>query len=209
MTHYSENNEFVPAIRLATESDAGRITDIYAPIVSDTIISFEWESPTADEMRGRIENTLERFPWLVYEPHGSVLGYAYAGAHRSRGAYQWSVDVSAYVHEEERRQGVGRALYTSLFAILALQGFYNACAGIALPNPASVGMHESVGFRPVGVYRAVGYKFDAWHDVGWWQLTLQDKTSFPESPVDLPEVLASAEWRAALASGLPLVGGDV
>lgn len=80
MTHYSENNEFVPAIRLATESDAGRITDIYAPIVSDTIISFEWESPTADEMRGRIENTLERFPWLVYEPHGSVLGYAYAGA---------------------------------------------------------------------------------------------------------------------------------
>jgi phosphinothricin acetyltransferase len=209
MTHYSENNEFVPAIRLATESDAGRITDIYALIVSDTIISFEWESPTADEMRGRIENTLERFPWLVYEPHGSVLGYAYAGAHRSRGAYQWSVDVSAYVHEEERRQGVGRALYTSLFAILALQGFYNACAGIALPNPASVGMHESVGFRPVGVYRAVGYKFDAWHDVGWWQLTLQDKTSFPESPVDLPEVLASEEWRAALASGLPLVGGDV
>lgn len=112
MTHYSENNEFVPAIRLATESDAGQITDIYAPIVSDTIISFEWESPTADEMRGRIENTLERFPWLVYEPHGSVLGYAYAGAHRSRGAYQsgyWQLCVAGLLVRAACRSMTGIA----------------------------------------------------------------------------------------------------
>ena len=209
MTTNSKNNESTPVIRLATERDAGQIAAIYAPMVSNTIISFEWDPPSADQMRGRIENTLERFPWLVRERHGSVSGYAYASAHRSRGAYQWSVDVSAYIHESERRMGVGRALYTSLFSVLALQGFYNAYAGIALPNPASVGMHEAVGFRPVGVYREVGYKFDTWHNVGWWQRALREKTPYPDSPVDLPEVLASEEWNAALASGLPLLADEV
>ncbi len=144
-------------IRLASERDAEQIAAIYAPNVTDTIISFEFEPPTADEMRRRIEVTLERYPWLVCERHdGRLLGYAYAAAHGSRAAYQWSVDVSVYVHEDARRKGVGGALYASLFAALALQGFYNAYAGATLPNPASVGLHESVGFRPIGIYRGVG-----------------------------------------------------
>jgi L-amino acid N-acyltransferase YncA len=189
-------------IRLATGSDAGQVAEIYAPIVRDTIISFEVEPPTADEMRRRIENTLERLPWLVCERRGRVAGYAYAGAHGSRAAYRWSVDVSAYVHESERRTGVGRALYRSLFAVLALQGFYNAYAGITLPNPGSVGLHEAVGFRPVGVYRGVGYKLGAWHDVGWWQLSLQERVTSPRPPINLPAVRASEGWDAALASGL-------
>jgi L-amino acid N-acyltransferase YncA len=209
MNRNPEKNQSPPAIRLTTERDAEQIAAIYAPIVGDTIISFETEPPTADEMRVRIENTLERFPWLVCERHGQVSGYAYTAAHRSRAAYQWCVDVSAYVHEGERRTGVGRALYTSLIAVLVLQGFYNAYAGIALPNPASVGMHESVGFQPVGVYCGVGYKLGAGHDVGWWQLSLQERVSFPSPPVDLPAVRASEEWSAALASGLPLLGRDV
>jgi L-amino acid N-acyltransferase YncA len=192
-------------IRLATERDTEQIAAIYAPNVTDTIISFESEPPSADEMRRRIEGTLERYPWLVCERQGRVLGYAYAGAHGSRAAYRWSVDVSVYVHEEVHRRGVGRALYGSLFAALDLQGFYNAYAGATLPNPASVGLHESVGFRPVGVYRGVGYKLGAWHDVVWWHLPLRERVADPDPPADLPSVLESEEWDAAMTKGLPLL----
>lgn len=195
-------------IRLATGRDAGQVAAIYAPNVTGKIISFESEPPGADEMRRRIEATLERYPWLVCERRGRVLGYAYAGPHGSRAAYQWSVDVSVYVHGESHRMGVGRALYASLFAALALQGFYNAYAGATLPNPASVGLHESVGFRPVGIYHEVGYKLGAWHDVGWWHLPLREKITAPDPPTHLPSVLDSVEWETALATGLPLLRND-
>ena len=191
-----------PIIRLATTDDAAEVSDIYAPAVNGSIISFETEPPTEDEMRRRIVTTLERFPWLVLERGGRVSGYAYAAEHHSRAAYQWCVDVSAYVHEDERRAGVGRALYRSLVSILVMQGFYNAYAGIALPNPASVGLHESFGFRPVGVYREAGYKLGAWHDVGWWQLSLRERKMDPEPPVNLPAVMEYEGLKAALASGL-------
>ena len=173
--------------------------------MTDTIISFELEPPGAEEMRRRMKGTLERFPWLVCEREGRVLGYAYAGAHGTRAAYRWSVDVSGYVHEGARRSGVGRALYTSLFSLLSLQGFYNAYAGITLPNPASVGLHEALGFRPVGVYRGVGYKLGAWHDVGWWHLALRERLADPDPPTYLPSIVGSARWSDALASGLPLL----
>ena len=139
------------SIRLATARDAAPVAAIYAPNVTETVISFESEPPDEASMRRRIEATLGRYPWLVCERWGRVLGYAYAGAHGSRAAYRWSVDVSVYVHAEAHRTGVGRALYASLFAALRLQGFYNAYAGATLPNPASVGLHEAMGFRPVGV----------------------------------------------------------
>jgi phosphinothricin acetyltransferase len=208
ITSDTSGNGSPSSIRLATERDAEEIASIYAPNVTDTIISFESEPPTADEMRLRIEGTLERYPWLVCERRGQVLGYAYAGAHGSRAAYRWSVDVSVYVHEEAHRTGVGRALYTSLFAALDLQGFYNAYAGATLPNPASVGLHEAVGFRPVGVYRGVGYKLGAWHDVGWWHLPLRERVANPDPPAALPSLLGSEGWHAALASGLPLLRRD-
>jgi L-amino acid N-acyltransferase YncA len=112
------------------------------------------------------------------------------------------VDVSVYVHERARRHGVGRALYTSLFALLRLQGFYAAHAGITLPNPASVGLHEALGFVPVGVYRSVGYKMGAWHDVGWWQLPLRERTGEPAPPLTLAEAQTRPEWPSALAAGL-------
>ena len=208
MSGKPENGSSSAVIRLATERDAEQVAAIYAPNVTDAIVSFETEAPSAEEMRRRIEGTLERFPWLVCERHGRVLGYAYAGAHGSRAAYQWSVDVSAYVHKGERRTGVGRALYASLNSTLALQGFYNAYAGIALPNPASVGLHEAVGFRPVGVYRGVGYKLGAWHDVGWWHLPLRERVADPDPPAYLPSVLGSAGWEAAMANGLPLLRSD-
>lgn len=208
ITGNASGNGPLSSIRLATGRDAGQVAAIYAPNVTGKIISFESDPPGTDEMRRRIEVTLERYPWLVCERGGRVLGYAYAGAHRSRAAYQWSVDVSVYVHGGAHRKGVGRALYASLFAALALQGFYNAYAGATLPNPASVGLHESVGFRPVGVYHGVGYKMGAWHDVGWWHLPLREKVADPDPPANLPSVLGSKEWDAALTKGLPLLQRD-
>ena len=128
--------------------------------------------------------------------------------HRERKAYQWSVDTSAYVHPEYWRRGIGRGLYRSLFEILSAQGFMNAYAAIALPNAGSVGLHESVGFRPVGVYRSVGYKLGAWHDVGWWQLGLRNHEPSPSEPVDLVTVQGRKEWPTLLTSGISSIRSD-
>jgi L-amino acid N-acyltransferase YncA len=190
-------------IRLATPDDAPGVQAIYAPIVRETAISFELEPPSVEDMQQRIMETLEHMPWLVCERRRNILGYVYASKHRTRPAYQWSVDVSVYVQMHARRAGVGQALYRSLFALLALQGFYNAYAGITLPNPASIGLHESLGFQPVGVYRAVGYKLGAWYDVGWWQLMLRERAISPEPPADLSAVRESLAWHTALATGMP------
>jgi L-amino acid N-acyltransferase YncA len=192
-------------IRPATPADAPGVQAIYAPVVRETAISFELEPPTVEEIEKRILKTLEQMPWLVCEHHGDILGYVYASQHRTRPAYQWSVDISVYVHPNARRLGVGQALYRSLFSLLTLQGFYQAYAGITLPNPASVGLHESLGFQPVGVYRAVGYKLGAWHDVGWWQLALKERVTPPKPPVDLNTVRTSPAWNAALVTGLPFL----
>ncbi len=185
-----------PDIRLATVNDAPQIQAIYAPIVVETAISFELEPPSAEEMRGRIENTLLTLPWLVCERDG-VIGYAYAGVFRSRPAYQWTVEVSAYVHAAYRGRGVARALYTLLFDCLRVQGYRTALAGIVLPNSASVALHEGLGFQSVGVFHHVGYKFGAWHDVGWWELSLHELPNPTSRPCPLPEVVITEAWRAA------------
>ncbi len=160
-------------IRPATPDDAQAVLAIYAPLVRDTAISFELEPPDLAEMRARIAKTLPVLPWLVSEDAlGDVNGYVYASKHRERAAYQWSVDASVYVDPAHHRRGIAGALYGRLFTLLRLQGFHAVHAGITLPNPGSVGLHESLGFRQVGVYRGVGYKMGAWRDVGWWQLRL-------------------------------------
>jgi phosphinothricin acetyltransferase len=185
-------------IRLARAEDAAGVLAIYAPFCA-TPVSFEEEPPSLDEMRRRIAGTLERWPWLVCAADAEVLGYVYARPHRERAAYRWSVEVTAYVAAGQRRRGVGRALYTALFRLLELQGYCNAYAGITLPNPASVGLHEALGFRPVGVYRHVGYKCGAWHDVGWWQRDLRPPEPEPPEPRDLSELKGEAAWQAALS----------
>lgn len=194
------------AIRIATPQDAAAIVDIYAPIVRETAISFELDPPTVAQMQQRIEDTLLQWPWLVCERQGEVLGYVYATRHRARAAYQWSVDVSVYIRAGQRRTGVGRALYTSLFELLAIQQFHNCYAGITLPNPGSVGLHEALGFQPVGVYRHVGYKLAAWHDVGWWQLTLPTEKSKPAPPIAFETLMTQwGPWEAALQAGMSLL----
>ncbi len=175
-------------IRLATAADASAIHAIYAPIVRDSVISFELEPPTVAEVAARIAKTLEVFPWLVDERDGRLLGYAYASRHRERVAYQWSVDVACYVHEDARGRGVGRGLYRALLAILRRQRFQGAFAVIALPNAASVALHESVGFAFVGRCREVGFKLGRWHDTGWWQCRLGEPAANPAPPLRLGEL---------------------
>ena len=152
--------------------DADAISAIYAPFVTDTVVSFEDVPPTADELAARIERLTPAHPWLVAEDAGEILGYAYAYPHRERAAYRWATEVTVYVDPRHHRRGAGRALYGALFDALAERGYRIALAVIALPNDASVGLHEACGFKLVGVYRGIGFKFGKWWDVGWWQLEL-------------------------------------
>ncbi len=192
-------------MRIATSDDAAQVLEIYAPFCLASPISFETEAPTIEEIRRRITSTLEFFPWLVALEGERVLGYAYASRHRDRAAYRWSADVSVYVREEARGKGLGRALYTSVFAILRLQGIYNILAGITLPNPASVALHEAMGMRPLGVYSGIGFKCGDWHDVGWWQLALRTHQGSPLEPVAFPDLRDRIECSDAIRGGLGFV----
>ena len=192
-------------IRMATVDDASAIAAIYRPVVESTFISFETVAPSTDEMRQRIQEVLASHPWLVCENDGVVAGYAYASKHRARAAYQWSVDTSVYVDERIRRRGIGHGLYLSLFAVLTAQGYANAFAGITLPNPASVALHERVGYTPVGVYGRVGYKLGAWHDVGWWQRSLARSDAEPSPVRGLSDAEHRKGFEPLLATGLSVI----
>jgi len=158
-------------VRPAAPGDAAACAAIYAPFVERSWISFELEPPDEAEMARRVAEYGASHGWLVAEVGGKVVGYAYGSPHRSRAAYASSCDVAVYVDPAHNRRGIGRALYGDLFARLA-ENYHTAFAGIALPNEASVGLHEAVGFVPVGIYREVGWKMDGWRDVGWWQRLL-------------------------------------
>ena len=194
-----------PQIRLATETDAEAMLEIYAPVVRETAISFELEPPSAAEFRARVRSTLAQTPWLVCEIDGQVAGYAYAGPLRARAAYHWSVETTVYVHSAYRRLGVGSAVYTSLFACLRILGYRNVFGGIRLPNPGSVSLHERLGFAHIGTYRNVGYKLGSWHSVGWWQLELQHGDDVPKTPAPLPHLQDTGAFRAGLSSGSDLL----
>ena len=196
-------------IRLACEADAGALARIYAPFVEQAATSFETTPPGREEMLRRVVETTALYPWLVCEAGGEVVGYAYATQHRARAAYRWSVDTSVYVAAAHHRRGIGRGLYASLFEVLRAQGLFNAYAGITLPNTASVGLHEAVGFRRLGVYERVGYKLGRWHDVGWWQLALQAHNGSPDEPLPLSTVQAGTNWEHIVRSGEGLVQGAV
>jgi len=177
-------------IRVATAADAARIAAIYAPFVTDTVVSFETTPPDAGEMRRRIEASMDDWPWLVCVRGEAVCGYAYASKHRAREAYQWCCECSAYVDAPARRRGVGRALYRSLFAVLEAQGYRNVYAGIAQPNAASESFHANLGFTRIGTYERIGYKLGAWRDVTWWALRLGDAADAP------PKVISFGELRS-------------
>jgi L-amino acid N-acyltransferase YncA len=159
-------------IRDAVPADGAALAVLYAPFVTDSWVSFETEAPDAGTMAARIADFGASHAWLVAELGGSVAGYAYAGPHRVRAAYSTSADVAIYVAPGAQGQGLGRALYTALFERLRAKAIHAVFAGIALPNPASIALHEAMGMVPVGIYREVGWKLGGWRDVGWWQRLL-------------------------------------
>jgi len=159
--------------------DAAACAAIYAPYVEGSPVSFEERAPDAAELAARIERYGQSHAWLVAERGEEVVGYAYATAFNERFAYRWSASVSVYIAEDARGEGIGRALYETLFARLRERGFRMACAGITLPNQASVGLHEALGFERVGINREIGWKEGVWRDVGWFQLELSPAPDGP------------------------------
>ncbi|RNI40100.1 N-acetyltransferase [Hanamia caeni] len=166
-------------IRCALSSDASSILDIYAPYIANTAVSFETEVPTVEDFTRRIMGNQESCPWLVYESGGFIAGYAYASKHRDRAAYQWSLESSVYVNESFRQQGIATKLYQKLFQILKYQGCRNLYAGITLPNEKSVIFHQKMGFSKIADYKNIGYKFNRWHTVGWYELQLNVYSDAP------------------------------
>ncbi len=152
--------------------DAAACAAIYAPFVTDNWVSFELEPPDAAEMARRMRSFGRSHGWLVADLDGRTVGYAYGSPHRERAAYASSCDVAIYVDGAHARRGIGRALYGELLPLLAGRGFHAAFSGIALPNPASIALHEAIGFTLIGIYKEVGWKCGGWRDVGWWQLLL-------------------------------------
>jgi L-amino acid N-acyltransferase YncA len=157
------------------DGDAAACAAIYAPSVTESVASLEERAPEPREMADRIRITSRTHPWLVAEIDGEVVGYAYGSRHHERAAYRWTADVTVYISTAHHRRGIGRALYGALFPLLERQGIYEVCAGVTLPNDASVGLHESLGFAPIGVYRNVAFKFGQWYSVGWWQMSLRSR----------------------------------
>lgn len=169
------------SIRSVNSEDTKSILEIYEPYVLDSPTSFETEIPSLHAFKARIQDYTAKFPWIVFEANGEVVGYAYASSHRSRCAYEWSVESSVYVHPQHQGKGIGTKLYKELFRLLKIQGVVNIFAGITLPNEGSVKLHETLGFEQIGKFKDVGFKQGKWWDVGWWQLQLQK----PAQPKDL------------------------
>lgn len=159
-------------IRNAAESDGAVIAEIYNPYITDLVTSFEVEPVTADVMNQRIQRVTSRYPWLVYEDDGAILGYAYASRWKERAAYDYCAETTVYLRQGSVGRGIGTLLYSELLRQLADQGVKVAIGCIALPNEASVALHEKLGFQKVGHFPAVGFKMDSWIDIGYWRKAL-------------------------------------
>jgi phosphinothricin acetyltransferase len=178
-------------IRLAAAEDAAALAALYAPYVTQSAVSFETEPPEEAGFRARIEAGGDLYPWLVAQDEGALLGYASASAFRPRPAYRFTVETSVYLAADAVGRGVGGRLYSALLETLEAQGFTQAIGAISLPNPASVALHERLGFVRAGIYRDVGWKLGKWHSVGLWQRALAPLPERPNAPKPVAQV-----WRA-------------
>jgi phosphinothricin acetyltransferase len=176
--------------------------EIYAPYILNSTVSFETEVPLLEEFRQRVLHYQEKLPWLICDINDELAGYAYATDHRQRKAYEVTKELSVYVQKDYRKLGIGTGLYIALIEILKAQGVSNVLAGITLPNSESVRFHESLGFKPVGVYHKVGYKFGKYHDTGWWELSLGAKNNNPLELLGINEILNSKSWEGAIREGI-------
>ena len=187
-------------IRVATPQDAGALLAIYAPYVTDTAITFEYEVPSLTEFRKRIRHTLERYPYLVMEQDGEILGYAYAGPFKERAAYDWAVETTIYVKQGMKKQGIGRKLYQALEDTLIRQNILNLNACIGYPTVEdeyltrnSMEFHQHLGYRLVGQFYQCGYKFGRWYDMVWMEKLVGEHGVEPVRVKPFPELQQELE----------------
>lgn len=166
-------------LRLVHTQDIPQILDIYRPFIENTTTSFETEVPSLESFTQRVKSYSQAAPWLVAVADQEVMGYAYATAHRSRGAYRWSQEVTVYIHPEHRKKGIARALYAKLLELLRVMGYKLALGIITLPNEPSVAFHSSMGFKHIGDMPDIGFKFGSWHTTSWWGISLQETNFIP------------------------------
>ena len=183
-------------IRMAAIDDAAAMLDIYAPYVRDTAITFEYDAPSVQEFSDRIRHTLERYPWLLAEENGSIIGYAYASPFKARRAYSWAVETSIYVAKNARGRGAGRLLHNALEDLLRRQGILNMCACIAVPhgdadeylNDSSMRFHEHMHYRLVGRFHKCGCKFGRWYDMVWMERHIGEHAENPDPIKPIGEI---------------------
>ena len=189
-------------IRVASTEDAQTLLEIYRPYVEHTAITFEYDVPDIEEFMNRIKNTKKTYPYLVAEYQGEILGYAYAGAFKERAAYDWAVETSIYVRQNQKRMGVGSLLYEKLEEILKRQGILNVNACIAYPQEEdpyltkdSVAFHTRMGYRMVGEFHRCAYKFDRWYNMVWMEKSLCDRPEHPEPMIWFSKLRKKAAKR--------------
>ncbi len=182
-------------IRTARESDAADIAEIYRPYVENTAVSFEYTAPDAAEMKKRISAVLESYPFLVAVKNGEIVGYTYASRLKERKAFDFTAEVSIYVHRDQKRGGIGQKLYTSLEEILLLQNVKSVNASIAYSKSEdeylthdSLAFHERMGYRQIGIFCKCGYKFGRWYDLLWAEKHIGDFTAKPAPFVPFPKI---------------------
>lgn len=166
-------------IRSATLKDASSVLAIYRPYIEGSVVSFEYEAPSVSEIEKRISHVMAKYPWIVAEEDGEVIGYAYASEFRTREAYQWKCEVSVYVTDQAKGKGVAKALYDDLLDTLKRMGMVSAIAGMTVPNPETERFHKKYGFKKIAEYPKVGFKNGAWHNVAFAELQLNEYTSEP------------------------------
>jgi phosphinothricin acetyltransferase len=178
-------------LRVACGADAASISDIYRPYVEKTAITFEEEAPSSEEMRAKIERVGATFPWIVYAERGEILGYAYASRYRERAAYRWSLEDSVYVREDAVGRGIGKSLLVALVELLRELDYVKIYAVITPPNPASVALHEKLGFIPLCRFGDTAFKHGRWQAIDWMELALRNPPAAPAEPVPFPSFAAS------------------
>ncbi len=175
-------------IRPVTEEDAAELLAIYAPYVTGTTVTYEYDVPSEEEFRGRIRSTLQSYPYFAAVQDGKILGYAYASAFHSRAAYIWSAEATVYLRQDARGRGIGRMLYIALEEALKQQNVLNVNACIAYPNPASIAFHEALGYHLAGKFTDCAYKLGQWLGMVWMEKSLGEHSDPPEPFIPYPKI---------------------
>jgi L-amino acid N-acyltransferase YncA len=185
-------------IRTATVADAEKLLAVYAPYILHTANTFEYDVPSLQAFEEKVEKITAKYPWLLCERNGELLGYAYGSTHRERTAYQWCAESTVYLAEKHHRKGVARVLYAALFDMMKLQGYYSIYASILSTNTASVAFHRAVGFEDIGLFKNIGYKLGEWHSNIWMQYFLQAHKPEPHTPTPAPELMDTSAFKQIL-----------